>query len=256
MARLIKHEFICQGMREQLLSEQYLEESKAFVFNRMQGLPADAKYTLLGVQAIVNSHAPACIHEMHSYSHIGRTRSLAYRIASREYPYMDPWQFFDLLLLTEMHDLGRINDNHDTWHGERGAGIARELIPKYWPNSDIGTIVDSIFHHPKPKGDFMASLGPHTNRQVAYSFRDADALEMYRIVELGRVQSGLPKELEQLNPDSLITGAARDIAAAISGDSLYQNLISYSKAPLDEYIMNGRLSPHEKDQFSQHQIVL
>jgi len=93
-----------------------------------------------------------------------------------------------VIIAAAFHDVSRVDDECDPTHGVRSAEIAQKLIPKYFPEADLKSILFAIKHH----CDFEAQGGGvpvvanydlrnGINPIIAMCLWDGDRLDLLRL---------------------------------------------------------------------------
>ena len=86
---------------------------------------------------------------IHSWDHTQRVVEFAKKVAKELCPeFID-----DVIIAAYFHDVGRTDDGGGNDHAIESAKIAEKIIPKYWSDADLKSILFAIKHHSDTKGE-------------------------------------------------------------------------------------------------------
>ena len=121
----------------------------------------------------------------HGWDHTERVASYAQIIARKSCPqYLE-----DVTIAAFFHDIGRIDDSKGPIHAIEGAKIVQSVVPEFWPNSQIESIIFAVRHHadraaPNRKfpttGNYEDLMGERIIPEIVASVWDADRLDLAR----------------------------------------------------------------------------
>ena len=150
---------------------------------------------------------------IHSWDHTQRVVEFAKKAAKELCPeFID-----DVVIAAYFHDVGRADDHSGNMHALESEGIAEEVIPKYWPDADLKSILFAIRHHPDLVGENGGDpvvgnykLPPGVKPEIAMCLWDADRLDLPRV---------LPED--EIIWDYLHSDFARSFAGSVEHIKMY-----------------------------------